>query len=40
MNKSNLLLPWRLEVARQVQQEWLAAQRTGLAIQTKPTCVG
>ncbi|MEH2002140.1 MAG: hypothetical protein V7L00_25970 [Nostoc sp.] len=40
MNKSNLLIARRLEVARQVLQVGKAAQRTGLATQTKPTSVG
>ncbi|MBW4597978.1 MAG: hypothetical protein KME46_35020 [Brasilonema angustatum HA4187-MV1] len=30
----------RLEVARQMLQVGKAAQRTGLATQAKPTCVG
>ncbi|MEH2415040.1 hypothetical protein [Nostoc sp.] len=38
--KSNLLLTGRLLVARQVLQVGKAAQRTGLAIQTKPASAG
>ncbi|MEH2418592.1 hypothetical protein [Nostoc sp.] len=38
--KSNLLLTGRLEVAHQVLQVGKAAQRTGLAIQTKPASAG